>query len=513
MKKIRRVCLCMALIAALIFGGCGESQIGPKEKKQKKITLHWMICGERSKSSDSVIAQFNKELQKFYPDTTVEFEIVPSSSYKKAWDMKMAANEKLDLIWIGNDIFNYTEEVKKGGFMALDYLINTNGKDLQKEIPKELWEKQTRDGKIYSIPILGPLYRKDYAIVTSKSSMEQYGDLETIKKINQEKQYSDQECYEVIERYLEQLKQAQKLGAGVSCDTFSQMAQKGYEGIYGPFSPFVIRIFDKQPKVYNKYELDSYREYFKTMHEWYEKGYIRQDIEEILAPEKDLGVKNGNVLFLDEYGEHGTVEEPIMTEYEAVRIPLQDYKYISYESCRNAVAVPRTTENPKRAVEVVNLLNMEQGENLLRLLCNGFEGRHYIKRKGNQIDKVTGKTGSPIYSISSYTIGNAFHNYEKTEGEFQQLQTYNENAVVSPLTGFELDTRMIVIEMEKIELVVEEYLDILEQGTSENWEETYQEMLYKMKEAGADKVIEEMQNQLDAFLKSKDTNPNERYEN
>ena len=102
---------------------------------------------------------------------------------------------------------------------------------------------------------------------------------------------------------LENLKQAQNLGSGVSCVTFSEIAQKGYEGIYGPDSPFVIRIFDEELKVYNKYELDSYKEYFKTMSEWYDKGYIRSDIEEVLAPEEDNGTKTGNRIFLDEYGE------------------------------------------------------------------------------------------------------------------------------------------------------------------------------------------------------------------
>lgn len=79
----------------------------------EKIVLKWMIYGEKSKNSESVFSEFNKKLQEYYPDTTVEFDIVPYDIYKEKWDMKMATNEHLDLAWIGNDIFNYTEEVKK----------------------------------------------------------------------------------------------------------------------------------------------------------------------------------------------------------------------------------------------------------------------------------------------------------------------------------------------------------------------------------------------------------------
>ncbi len=509
MRKIIKSCLCFAVLISLmvISVSCGRnvSNVTDSAKENKEVTLKWMIFGEKSKSSDSVIAEFNQELEKYLPGVAVEFEIVPLSDYKDKWEMKMATNEELDLVWIGNDIFNYTEEVKAGNFMALDYLLSTNGKELLEEIPDSLWDKQKRDGKIYSVPLVGVSYRKDYAIVTEKRLLDVYGNEEEIASVNQSKQYSDAECYQVIEKYLENLKQAQNLGTGVSCETFSEIAQKGYEGIYGPDSPFVIRIFDEELKVYNKYELDSYKEYFKTMSEWYDKGYIRSDIEEVLAPEEDNGTKTGNRIFLDEYGESGVVLDQIATEYEVARIPLQDYKYISYECSRNAVAIPKTTTNPEKAMELITLLNTENGKDLLRLLCNGFEGRHYVEVKENKVNRVTDKSGEAIYSLSPYAIGNVFYNYENEEGEFAQIQKYNEEAIESPLMGFELDTRMIVTEMAKIDLVVNEYLDTLERGTSKNWEETYDEMISKMKEAGSDKVISEIQKQIDVFVTEKDT--------
>ena len=333
--------------------------------------------------------------------------------------------------------------------------------------------------------------------------------METKKKIaqvNQDSYYTDAMCYQVIEEYLRNLKEAKKLGSGISCDTFGSIAQKGYEGIYGLDSPFVIKIFDSDLKVYNKYELDSYKEYFKTMFNWYQKGYIRADIEEVLDPEKDNGTKTGNAIFLDEYGEYGVVLDQISAEYETIMIPLQNYKYVAYESNRNVLAIPKTTTNPNRAMDIINLLNSEEGTKLVRLLCNGFEGRHYVKREGQQIDRVEWDDGTSIYSLSPYSIGNVFYNYENSKGEFVKLEQYNTSAIISPLTGFELDTRMIVIEMEKVDLIVDEYITSLERGTSNDWEETYNEMISKINEAGAQKIIYEMQKQINLFVETKDTN-------
>jgi len=477
----------------------------------EKITIKWMIFGEKSKNSEDVFDQFNKNLQAYYPDTTVEFEIVPVNNYKEKWDMKMATNEPLDLAWIGNDIFNYTEEVKKGSFMALDYLLNTYGQNLLREIPENVWEIQKRDGKIYSIPLLGMLYRKDYAVVAPKKYMDKYGNIDEIGRVNRANLYTNEECYKVFEPYLAGLKAAGKINTGISYQTFYKIADKGYEGIYGPESPFVIKIFDENLKVYNKYELESHKLYFKTMYEWYRKGYIREDIEEVLDPKSNDGKEMGSVFFLDEYGEHGVVTDRIPTEYEEVREPLQNYKYISYESCRNALVIPRTSQNPKRALEVVNLLNSKKGAALYKLLLNGFEGRHFVSKGANRIDRITDGNGKALYSLSQYTLGNVFLNYEYTAGEFEQLEEYNKNAIVSPLLGFELDTRMIVLEMAKIDLVVSEYIDILRHGISDNWEETYNEFIAKMKEAGSEKVIAEMQRQIDAFKQTKDTNVNFEY--
>ncbi len=471
----------------------------------EKIVLKWMIYGEKSKNSESVFSEFNKNLQKYYPDTTVEFDIVPYDIYKEKWDMKMATNEQLDLAWIGNDIFNYTEEVKKGSFMALDYLLSTYGQELLAEIPENIWRVQKREGKIYSIPLLGMLYRKDYAVVSSKKYMNTYGNMDEIGAVNRSNYYTNEQCYEVLEKYLYSLKAEKNLGTGISSETITKMADKGLEGIYGPNSPFVIKIFDNDLKVYNKYELESYRLFFKTIHNWYEKGYIRENIEEILNPKSYDGKRNGSVLFLDEYGEHGVVTDRIATEYEAVYEPLQDYKYISYECSRNAVALPRTTQNPQRALEIVNLLNTGKGEEQYKLLVNGFEGRHFISKGSGQVDKITDASGKPLYKLSQYTLGNVFLNYENTPGEFEQLEQYNKNAIISPLTGFELDTRMIVLEMSKIDLVVEQYLNTLRLGTSEDWQQVYGEFVDKMKQAGSEKIISEMQKQIDTFKITKDT--------
>lgn len=504
MKKWIAV-ICASIVLLCVAMAQLDQKKTVEEPESDSVTLKWMIYGEKYQESDQVLARFNEALHEYFPDISVEFEVVSKEDYQKTWDMKMADNDSLDIAWIGSEVLNFTEEVKKGSFMVLDYLLNTDGADLKETIPEELWEKQRRDGNTYAIPVMGPLYRRNYVLTANKSLMERYGDFEEILEVNRACLYTEKECFDVMEPFLEKAKENNALGKGVSYKTLCTIADKGYEGLYGEDCPFVIRIFDDQLTVYNKYELESYRACFETMVDWYRKGYIREDVAYLLDPTSEDGKISGNILFVEEYGEKATVYGVTDTEYEALRGELDGYRYISYETCRNCLAIPKTAKHPQEAVQVINLLHSEEGKELYRLLVNGTEKEQYIRvsQDSNVIARMTDDDRNYRYGISPVNIGSVFQNYELREGQFEQIQTYNEEALTSPLEGFELDTRMFAIEMAKVELVVEKYKDPLCQGISEDWEALYQEFLDEMEEAGSGKITEEIQKQIDTYQNQK----------
>lgn len=501
MKKWTIVLLAAALLfsAGIFFWKPEYNDTAAVSDSTEEITLKWMIYGEKYKESEVVFDEFNRRLQEFLPGVTVEFELVDKDEYQEKWDMKMATGERLDLAWSGNDIMNYTEEVRKGSFMVLDYLIKTHGENLNESIPEELWEMERIDGNLYGIPVDGPLYRSNYVMVFNELLMNRFGDIDQIISVNQSNQYTTKECFDVFEPFLKNAKENTAIGTGVSYQSVSRLAEKGYEGIYGVDSPFVIRIFDKKLKVYNKYELSSYKACFETMADWYQKGYIKEDTRNLLDPSSEDGKSKGSIMFLEEYGEKGTVPDMTETEYTAVYGEMDGYRYIGYDGCRNSIVIPKSAHYPQQAVELINLLYSETGQELYRLLANGIEKQHYIMIGDNVIARMSDNGDGYLYQISQNTLGNVWQNYETAEGEFQQIQEYNEEAIRSPLIGFSLDTRMIALEMERVNLIVNQYREALCQGSSEDWESLYEEFISKMREAGSQKIIEEMQKQIDEF--------------
>lgn len=510
MKKILRkksIIAGIILFTIAFMMGC----IGTVDKKEKDsnaqastdkpVVLKWMVSGERYPASDLVFKEFNKRLKEYFPNTSIEFDIVLESNYKDKWDMKMATNESVDLAWIGSDVINFDDEVKKGSFMVLDYLLTSSGNHLTSGIPDLLWDLEKHDGNIYGVPVMGIQYEKQYAIAANAYLMNRYGNIEEIGKVNRNNKYTTKKCFDIFEDFLQGVYEAGDIGTGISYLTFADLADKGYEGIYGIASPFVIKIFDNDLRVYNKYELESYQAYFSTMADWYHKGFIRNDVEYVINPTEDDGKENGSILYVTEFTDHGVGIRKKDAEYETVYERLQDYKYINAGSCRNSIVIPKSAENPVRAMEVLNLLLSEDGKELYRMLVNGLEEEHYIILDHGLIARRRDNYNSLLYSLPNYSIGNVFNNYESRVDEFKTINQFNQDSMISPLTGFDLDTRMIAVELTAIDIVVKKYKYELCQGTNDNWEVLYQDFIEAMKEAGSEKVITEIQKQINEFKK------------
>jgi putative aldouronate transport system substrate-binding protein len=494
----------LAIIVILI--GC----TGTENKKEKKdnsvvastdhpVVLKWMVSGERYPASDLVFKEFNKKLKEYFPNTSIEFDVVSESKYRDRWEMKMATNEAVDLAWIGSDYINFNDEVKKGSFMVLDYLLTSSGSHLVSDIPDLLWDLERHNGNIYGVPVMGIQYKKQLAVAANEYLMKRYGNIKEIGEVNRNSTYTTKKCFDIFEGFLQKVYDAGDIGTGVSYLTFAELADKGYEGIYGNDSPFVIKIFDSDLQVYNKYEQNSYHAYFSTMSDWYKKGFIRSDVDNVINPTEEDGKEGGSILYLTEYIDMGVGIRKANPEYKADYEKLQDYKYINFGSSRNSIVIPKSAENPVRAMEVLNLLLTEEGKELYQLLVNGIEGEHYIISDNGLIARRRDNYNSLLYSLPSYSIGNVFNNYESQVDEFKTIHQLNEEAIVSPLTGFELDTRMIAVELEAIDIVVKKYKYKLCQGTNDNWEVLYQEFINAMKEAGEEKVVSEMQKQINEF--------------
>ena len=109
------------------------------------------------------------------------------------------------------------------------------------------------------------------------------------------------------------------------------------------------------------------------------------------------------------------------------------------------------------------------------------------------------------YEVGYYTLGNLFitdvlSNEPLTK--WDEFRAFNDEAKSSPALGFKFDTSKVSNEIAAVNNVLEEFKATLYSG-SVDIDEYLGKLNNKLKEQGLDKVIAEMQTQIDEWKKTK----------
>ncbi|MEG1870957.1 MAG: DUF3502 domain-containing protein, partial [Peptostreptococcaceae bacterium] len=132
----------------------------------------------------------------------------------------------------------------------------------------------------------------------------------------------------------------------------------------------------------------------------------------------------------------------------------------------------------------------------------GIEGTHYKKVQEGQIEIIEEKRKD--YEIGYYTVGNLFitdvlSNEPLTK--WDEFREFNDAAKNSPALGFKFETSPVSNEIAAVNNVLEEFKSTLYSG-SVDIDEYLTKLNNKLKEQGIDKIITEMQRQIDEWKKT-----------
>jgi putative aldouronate transport system substrate-binding protein len=167
-------------------------------------------------------------------------------------------------------------------------------------------------------------------------------------------------------------------------------------------------------------------------------------------------------------------------------------------------AVSSFSEHPEEALKLIELMNTDPWYR--ETARYGIEGKHYTRNDDGTVTKTEqGQNNMKVqaYGQGHYTVGaleaspfpevpTDIHQWEKTMANY-------EHATLSAAMGFTPDLTPVETECLAIKTVIEEYMPELQTGTSDP-DVVIPEMLARMNEVGLEKVIAEIQAQLDAFL-------------
>lgn len=245
------------------------------------------------------------------------------------------------------------------------------------------------------------------------------------------------------------------------------------------------------------YESEEYYKMLEMVHDWYQKGYVYKDAA--------LSENNGDVLMKDGVtfstvitGQVGAEQaRKSTTGYDVIAAQIVSVPMGSSVTQTFALGVPITAEEPEAAVQVMNLLYSDA--DIQNLLVWGIEGKDYtLNDEGEAVKSENG-----TYSSHMFLWGNGLLSYpaQGQGGDYmERLKAADEAAPISKYLGFSADVSGIANELTAVNNVISQYRATLESGASTDLKADYDTYCQAMKDAGIDKIISAYQEQLNQWL-------------
>ena len=535
-KKLWAVLITFTMVISTMLTGCGaeknkvsvssdskESSVDSEKSSEQStasseseelapVTLKFWVSGSETEDSGMVQDAVNEYLKDVLPNTTVEIERIASSEYGERWSKAMASREEIDLAWFGW-MLNQEAEVKMGSLMPLDDLIAEYGQGIVDTVSQESLDlHRASDGNLYfcvswqglvsghdcfilpadNVALMGDGWLEEFqaALYESCDDICFYDDTAQMKTLS------------MLEDYLKASKDAGLIGQGIGFGTnktVDMIIRPGQEKKGIGSCAEAILVGD----TYEVYKLNSFNSPAAKVaainHDFYEKGYIRQDIASVGFEATDYSKLPNTYITMSV---RGLVDSAVTVQETASGKDLE-MVYNSKDAYRapgfsSGTVIPSTSKNPERAMMFLNLLYSDA--ELYRLLVHGIEGTHYVKNGDGTITLQD----TPTYKgVNNWVIGSCVNSYATNPDLLKQYQDLHDLEVaseVSAFAGFAFDNSNVSVEMSNLNAINKEYEMVF---TYDNFEEAYQKYIDAMDAAGADKVFEEVVKQLEAYAAKK----------
>lgn len=481
MKKL--LALVLALVMVCGFTACNNNN-GTGEETANADAVSWYMMFPEQEDLQLVEDELNNRISEKL-GTTVDIMRLDPAAYNQKTNVMFASGEVFDLCWMspGAGYYNYAT---KGALMPMNDLIAEYAPLSYAAVPEKFWDAARVDGEIYGF--------LNYQIVGR-----QFGfvmDQEMVKAANFD--YESMTNYKDIEPLLSYVHENHP--DDIAYGRFNGSSYSNHFNSWGmiPITELCcFRADDENITVLSSYEQPEYLELCKSMRDWYEKGYIEPDAATIT---NNVELRKGGKIkcWFDMTGpgfeptfEAGTGGRPVYTK--VVVDPLVTSENII--ATMNSISA--TSKKPEKAMQLLEMVNQNE-EDIYNLLCFGIEGKHYTKVGENRIELAE---DTKYYPNIAWAWGNQFNAYlmpGQPDNLWEMTKELNANADISPLMGFCFNSEPVKTQVSQLTSVVDEYDSILGTGTVEPTEK-YDEFIAKLKAAGIDDVVAEMQRQIDEW--------------
>ncbi len=481
MKKGLFKVMLVTLAAMLVLTGCSSNK---GQGSDGSVTLQVYQIGDAPKNIDELTSAIN-EISEKEIGVKVKFNYIGWGDYDQKMSVMVTAGDEFDIAFANN----YTINAQKGAYADLTELVETHAKDFFDSIDSIYYDGNVVNGKLYAFPVNGNVFAQQMLSFNGEL-LEKYNiDISNIKT------YGDAaEAFAVI-------KENEKETTPFAIGKEFKANLGNFDYVLGDKLPFAIDLEGDSTKIINAYETPQAMKRFNEIHELYKAGFIPQDAA-TNSTSYDL---NSNTWFArqetqgpSDYGDHLLTQVAGKT---ITSIPLNDGLKSTDQARMANFIVAQNSRYQEEAVKWLNLLNTNA--QMMNTLIYGIEGDAWERVNDTHLKLLDGyKDG---YHMAGWNTGNSellLQPENITDEMIAQRKVDTEAAKQSPLLGFNFNTDEVKTEVSNLMNVIDEFASVLHTGTVDP-NTNVPQLVTKLKEAGWDKVQEEMQKQFDDFRASK----------
>lgn len=453
---------------------------------REPYTIKMMMFGDADTEQCEAVSAAVSEITREKINADVELTRVGFGSYVTQVNLALSAGEELDLF--SPFSLSMITLANSGQILPMGDLLEEYGKETLAAISEDDWKCVSIEGEIYGVPInkdkasnLGFIMRKDILdeIGVSVDDIKDFDDFHDV---------------------LVKVKEAHPDMYPVVPDFASMWAYQYFDGLVDNFGCLNLSEDPNSTTIVNIFESDLYREWAERLYTWAQEGLVMPDASSNSEARTSL-VKSGKAFGGFSHLKPGFDEEQsVSCGYEMV-----SWEYGGALSRTSGVAmgwcIGNNSGDPERAMALLNL--MYNDPEISDLFINGVEGVHYEVKENGKIGYPEGKDATSVgYSRLAWgwpneQISSIWESDKDTV--WADLAEFNANATKSPAKGFTFDNISVMNEITACTNAYEKYHNAII-GGSLNPDEAIPQFNEELKAAGIDRIMEEKQRQLDAWL-------------
>lgn len=436
---------------------------------------------------------------------TIRFDFIPWGEEKSK--ISRAIVTKAYDFYVGGFWTDFKDFASKNAFVDLEPLMN--------QVPKlaehygDVLDRVKINGRLYGLPTFGKPAAGGYGVLYREDLRKQWG-------------LSEIRDFKSLEQYLYKAKDEYPGTPMINDKRFGDVLWDILTGgkYYTVVQDYAVADIAEPYKAINKYETPEYKQMVEIARKWYQDGIVDHDI---LASQNNETAKTVELMKANkkplEFSNHfGAISFGYISVLNQL-YPDQQFGWFDIEFDM----YPQTVFEPKISIETSSMIsigsNSQYPETALKflekahtdstyynLLQYGVEGTHYKLVDGAvSFDDIPEQNRKPYWTgLADGYLDLPVKYPEQWQAIVDRLQN-NEGPKlailngIDPYEGFAFDMAPVASQLDSMEAMKAQFIQPLAAGVSDDIDHDLSKARQKLKVAGVDIYMDELQRQLDKF--------------